>query len=78
MIDEGLSIVKSVHERYNPEKHSSLNEIECGNHYTRAITSWGVMIALQDYYYNGPEKIRGFNLKIVTDNFKRFFPSANA
>ncbi|TKK71873.1 hypothetical protein FC093_02320 [Ilyomonas limi] len=78
MIDEGLSIVKAVHERYSPEKHNPWNEVECGDHYARAMASWGVMLALQDFYYNGPEKIMGFHPKVSKDNFKSFFTSAKA
>jgi len=78
MIDEGLSIVRAVHQRYSPEKHNPWNEVECGDHYARAMASWGVMLAIQDFYYNGPEKIMGFHPRILKDNFKSFFTSANA
>ncbi|WP_207632655.1 GH116 family glycosyl hydrolase [Foetidibacter luteolus] len=78
MIDEGLSLVKAVHERYRPEKHNPWNEIECGDHYARAMASWGIMIALQDFYYNGPQKILGFHPKVQQQNFKSFFTSAEA
>lgn len=78
MVNEGLSLVKSVHERYSPEKHNPWNEIECGDHYARAMASWGVMLALEDYYYNGPEKLLGFSPKINKDHFKGFFTSADA
>jgi non-lysosomal glucosylceramidase len=76
MISEGLSIVKGVHDRYNGEKHNPWNEIECGDHYARAMASWGVMIALEDFYYNGPEGVLGFNPKIGAENFKGFFTAA--
>lgn len=76
MIDEGLSIVKGVHDRYNGKKHNPWNEIECGDHYARAMASWGVMIALEDFYYNGPEGVLGFNPKIRKEDFKGFFTAA--
>ena len=78
MIEEGLSVVKAIHERYSPEKHNPWNEIECGDHYARAMASWGVMLALEDYYYNGPEQIVSFSPRIQKDNFEGFFTSANA
>lgn len=78
MIDEGLSLVKAVDERYSPEKHNPWNEIECGDHYARAMASWGVMLALQDYYYNGPQGIISFNPKIQSSNFEGFFTTAEA
>lgn len=78
MIDEGLSIVKSVDDRYSPAKHNPWNEIECGDHYARAMASWGVMMALEDYYYNGPERLMSFNPKVQSNNFKGFFTAAEA
>lgn len=78
MTEEGLSIVKAVDERYSPEKHNPWNEIECGDHYARAMASWGVMLALQDYRYNGPEGIIGFNPRIQGSDFKGFFTTAEA
>lgn len=78
MIDEGLSVVRSVHDRYSPEKHNPWNEIECGDHYARAMASWGVMLALEDYYYNGPEKVLGFAPRINAEHFTGFFTSSDA
>ncbi len=76
MIKEGLSVVRAIHERYSPEKHNPWNEIECGDHYARAMASWGVMIALEDYFYNGPEKMLRFAPKIQSDKFDGFYTTA--
>jgi len=76
MIDEGLSIIKAVHERYSPEKHNPWNEIECGDHYARALASWGVLIALEDFFYDGPEKGIKFAPKVQQSNFNGFFTAA--
>ncbi|MHA4811698.1 GH116 family glycosyl hydrolase [Flavitalea flava] len=76
MINEGLSLIRSVHERYSPEKHNPYNEIECGDHYARAMASWGVLLALQDFYYNGPEKAMRFIPKVQKDQFKSFFTAS--
>ncbi|MGN6340343.1 MAG: GH116 family glycosyl hydrolase [Ginsengibacter sp.] len=78
MIDEALSIVKSVDKRYSPEKHNPWNEVECGDHYARALASWGVMLALEDYFYDGPKGIISFNPKIQPSRFEGFFTSAEA
>ncbi len=76
MINEGLSVVKGIHERYSPEKHNPWNEIECGDHYARAMASWGVLIALEDYFYNGPEKSLRFAPKVQKDQFNGFYTAA--
>lgn len=76
MIEEGLSIVKGIHDRYRPEKHNPWNEIECGDHYARALASWGVLLALEDFNYDGPAKSIAFTPKVQQDNFKSFFTAA--
>jgi uncharacterized protein (DUF608 family) len=73
MTEEGLSIVKAIHDRYSPEKHNPWNEIECGDHYARAMASWGVLMALQNYNYNGPAMSLGFHPKIMKQDFRSFF-----
>jgi hypothetical protein len=78
MLEEGLSIIKGVNDRYSPAKHNPWNEVECGDHYARAMASWGVMLALEDYYYNGPEKTMGFAPKLNAGNFRGFFTAADA
>src|SRR6185437_1508893 len=78
MLEEGLSVVKGINNRYSPAKHNPWNEIECGDHYARAMASWGVMLALEDYYYNGPKKIMGFAPKLHPEKFRGFFTSADA
>lgn len=76
MMDEGLSVIKGLHDRYSPEKHNPWNEIECGDHYARALASWGVLLALEDYDYNGPEGKLAFDPKLTPDNFESFFTAA--
>ncbi|GHT37483.1 hypothetical protein AGMMS49574_30190 [Bacteroidia bacterium] len=76
MLDEGLAIVKALHSRYDGTKHNPWNEIECGDHYARAMASYGVLTALQDYSYDGPEGIMGFSPKLTPKHFKGFFTSA--
>lgn len=75
MVEEGLSLVKAIHERYNPAKHNPWNEIECGDHYARALASWGVLVALQGYQYNGPEKELSIN-PLKKEKYAGFFTAA--
>lgn len=76
MMDEALSIIKGVDDRYNPEKHNPWNEIECGDHYARAMASWGVLLALQNYDYNGPEATLAFAPQLKPQAFESFFTTA--
>ena len=78
MLDEGLSIVKAVHDRYNGTRHNPWNEIECGDHYARAMASWGVMVALEDYVYDGPAGKLGFHPRAQANDFRGFFTASQA
>ena len=76
MIDEGLAIVKAIHSRYDGKKHNPWNEIECGDHYARAMASYGILQAVQGYWYDGPKGIMGFDPKLRKDDFTGFFNAA--
>jgi hypothetical protein len=42
------------------------------------MASWGVMLALEDYFYDGPQGIISFNPKIQQQHFEGFFTTAEA
>lgn len=76
MVEEGLALVKGVHERYRPEKHNPWNEIECGDHYGRAMASWGILLALQGYHYDGPKGLLQFKPIYQKTNTRSFFTTS--
>jgi non-lysosomal glucosylceramidase len=78
MIDEALTIIRGIHDRYDAKKHNPWNEIECGDHYARAMASWGCLTALSGFQYDGPAQAISFNPKITPENFRCAFTSAQA
>jgi uncharacterized protein (DUF608 family) len=76
MIREGLSIVRGIHDRYDGRRHNPWNEVECGDHYARAMASWGCLTGLSGYEYDGPAGLLGFAPRWQADNFKAFFTAA--
>jgi len=76
MTEEGLSIIKGLDDRYDGARHNPFNEIECGDHYARAMASWGVLLALEDLRYDGPQKMLGFAPRVQPDAFEGFFTAA--
>jgi non-lysosomal glucosylceramidase len=76
MLTECLTICRAVHERYHPSKRNPFNEIECGDHYTRAMASWGVLIGLTGFEYHGPAGHIGFAPRITPKSFKVPFTAA--
>jgi len=76
MLDEAFAICNGIQERYHPLKHNPFNEVECGDHYARAMASWGVYTALCGYEYHGPKGHIGFAPRITPENFRAAFTAA--
>src|SRR5579862_8660605 len=76
MVEEGLSICKAVHQRYDPVKRNPYNEVECSDHYSRAMASWGVFTALSGFEYDGPSGKIGFAPKVTPHDFRAAFTTA--
>jgi non-lysosomal glucosylceramidase len=70
LLEEGLSIVKAARDRYDGWRRNPWDEIECGHHYARAMSSWGVLLALAGLTYSGPEMRMGFDPKMNADGFR--------
>ncbi|MBP7053085.1 MAG: hypothetical protein KBE65_18930 [Phycisphaerae bacterium] len=76
MIPEALAICHAVEQRYQPARHNPFNEIECGDHYARAMASWGVFTALAGFEYDGPRGHMGFAPRVTPENFRAAFTAA--
>jgi uncharacterized protein (DUF608 family) len=76
MLREGLSIIRGVHDRYDGRHHNPWNEVECGDHYARAMASWGCLLALTGYVYDGPAGRLGFAPRWRPEDFQAFFTAA--
>ncbi len=76
MVEEGLSICRAAHERYHPAKRNPYNEVECSDHYARALASWGVLTALAGFEYHGPHGVLGFAPRTTPEKFRCAFSAA--
>jgi len=76
MLSEAMTIVRGIHDRYAPLKRNPFNEVECGDHYARALASWGVFTALCGYEYHGPEGHLGFSPRLTPAHFRAAFTAA--
>lgn len=68
-IEEGLAIVKATRDRYAGYNRNPWNEVECGHHYARAMSSWSVKLALDGFTYSLVEKRLGFAPKLNPENY---------
>lgn len=83
MIEEGFSIVRGARDRYDgiprpPIGRNPWSEIECGGHYTRAMSSWSLLLALSGYECDGPRGFLQFNPCHEPEKFKCFFSAPTA
>lgn len=75
LVNEGLTVVRAIHERYSASKRNPYNEIECSDHYGRAMASYGAYVSLTGFYCHGPKGIMKFNPKV--GGSKHRFPFIN-
>jgi non-lysosomal glucosylceramidase len=78
MIEDAYAIVKGARDRYNgiprpPMGRNPWNEIECGGHYARAMSSWSLLTGLSGFDYDGPAKRLAFAPRVTPERFKSFF-----
>lgn len=77
-LEEGLTIVKAVRERYDGYRRNPWNEVECGNHYARSMASWAVYTALLGFRCDLAMGRLDFNPAIQADNFSAFWCTGRA
>jgi uncharacterized protein (DUF608 family) len=76
MITEALAICRAIDDRYHPLKRNPFNEVECGDHYARALASWGVYAALCGNEHDGPAGHLGFAPRLTPEDFRAAFTTA--
>lgn len=76
MVQEGLAIVRAIHDRYHASRRNPWNEVECGDHYARAMASYGVFLAACGCEYHGPKGHLAFSPRLSPNAFKAAFTTA--
>jgi non-lysosomal glucosylceramidase len=69
-------VARLVHDRYHPRLRNPYNEIECGDHYARAMASYGAYLAACGFGYHGPKGHISFAPRLTPENFKAAFTAA--
>jgi non-lysosomal glucosylceramidase len=78
MIEEGLSIVSAIGNRYDGMRRNPWNQIEWGNHYARAMASYSLLLALSGFRYSAVERTVTFQPCIHPEDFRCFFAAGSA
>jgi hypothetical protein len=76
MAEESLILTRTIHDRYHARKRNPFNEVECSDHYARAMASYGTFITACGFIYHGPKGEIGFAPKLNKENFKAPFTVA--
>jgi len=69
-IDEGITIIKSVRDKYQGHNRNPWNEIECGNNYARSMASFAFLPLFSGFTFDLPHKKIGFNPIVNKADFK--------
>ncbi|MGB3331118.1 MAG: GH116 family glycosyl-hydrolase [Thermomicrobiales bacterium] len=75
-VDNGLSVIAAIRERYDGERRSPFNEAECGHHYARAMASWAAVLALTGFQWSAVSGTMAFNQS--TRGERTFWSSGDA
>ncbi|TDU90510.1 uncharacterized protein (DUF608 family) [Kribbella voronezhensis] len=76
LVDEGLEVISNIRARYDGERRNPFDEAECGHHYARAMASWGAVVALTGFDYDGRSGVMRFDPRYPSTN--HFWSTGNA
>lgn len=76
MTDEALVLTRAIHDRYHAAKRNPYNEIECSDHYARAMASYGTFLMACGFEYHGPKGYLALDPKIHPEKFRAPFTAA--
>ena len=76
MVTEALAATRVIHDRYDGRLRNPYNEVECSDHYARAMASYGTYLAACGFECHGPRGHIGFAPRVGAPNFKAAFTAA--
>ncbi|MEG0766461.1 MAG: GH116 family glycosyl hydrolase, partial [Clostridia bacterium] len=67
MVQQGLTILRAIRDRYDGRKRNPWNEIECGNNYARSMASYSLLATYTGFTFDLPRGIIGFHPILPAD-----------
>ncbi len=78
MVKEGIAIVAAARARYDGARRNPWDELECGHHYARAMSSWSLLHALAGFQCSAPDQMLRFRPRINAADFRCLFSAGTA
>jgi uncharacterized protein (DUF608 family) len=72
-VDEGLAVVEGARARHDGLRRNPWDEFECGHHYARAMSSYGLLVAFSGFTFDKGAGRLGFAPKVGADDFTCFW-----
>jgi non-lysosomal glucosylceramidase len=76
MVLESLAVTRAIHDRYHGRLRNPYNEVECSDHYARAMASYGTFLGACGFEYDGPKGHIGFAPRLTPHDFRAAFTAA--
>jgi hypothetical protein len=61
LVEEGMTCIEAVRQRYDGERRNPWNEFECGNNYARSMASYALLNAFAGFQFDMVNQRIGFN-----------------
>lgn len=74
--EQALQVIRAARDRYTGVQRNPLSEVECGDHYARAMSSWSLLFAAAGLEYDAPDKRIIFAPRFRPENFTTFLTCA--
>jgi non-lysosomal glucosylceramidase len=74
---DALKVINAVRKRYDGTRRNPWNEVECGDHYVRAMSSWTLLQALMGLTYSMELKQLTFEPRFKGNEIKTLFITGN-
>ena len=78
MVDEGMTCIRAIRDRYDGKKRNPWNEFECGSNYARSMASFALLLTFSGFRYDIPRHHIGFAPIGDRNDFRSFWSVDNA
>jgi len=76
--EAGMKVLRAISVRQNGFARSPWNHPECGHHYARAMSSWGILTALSGFGFDMTKGELSFAPTIQKENFQTFWAAGDS